>query len=558
MIHTARSAGSGRLLLAAAKERVECGDGRGRELLSSRFAGPILVAIEIGHPVGDLFGGRARLLCGGRIRSGLRRYRRGERHSGDECRCNCPTPWMKSHFHVSLANVQANFDRVRGPQSAWGRFRNLTSNGRGRHNLILPLRPAAALDSRTLALDSSMKLAVLGTDRDLLALAEAALAAGHSIVWLGDIRPQDSETARRLVPGLEPSVDWESLLDHGLVDAVLVGRGTVSDDLKAEQLKRFVTDAVPTLVVHPATLSVLTFYELDMGRRESHAVVRQYNPLVGNPAVVELADRVRSGASEIGAVHQVVCQRFALDSGRDSVLRHLARDVELLREVAGEVRRVSAVGPSATDASYASLQVQLSGSGAATIRWSIVPTPGQASRVELTLIGERGTATLRLPPDRGPEAAGDRDGAGQLETDIGGRRESHQTQPWDAPQTAIDALAAALPSNATDQSAAASTWQDATVAMEIVDAIELSLQKGRTIEVIPQHLTEQLAFRGTMAAFGCGLLFVGLLVLVMAGVLGDVLDIPLMRYWPWALLAVLAVFLALQVVPWLSGKKSKG
>jgi predicted dehydrogenase len=76
-----------------------------------------------------------------------------------------------------------------------------------------------------------MKLAVLGTDRDLLALAEAALAAGHSIVWLGDIRPQDSETARRLVPGLEPSVDWESLLDHGLVDAVLVGRGTVSDDL---------------------------------------------------------------------------------------------------------------------------------------------------------------------------------------------------------------------------------------------------------------------------------------------------------------------------------------
>jgi predicted dehydrogenase len=443
-----------------------------------------------------------------------------------------------------------------------------------------------------------MKLAVLGTDWDLLALAEAALAAGHSIVWLGDARAEDLDAVRRLTPNLPVSADWESLLDHGLIDAVLVGRGTVTDDLKAEQLKRFVTDAVPTLVVHPATLSVLTFYELDMGRRESHAVVRHYNPLVGNSVVAELADWVRlsSGGtpraghpatgpaggrvgdgrgvydpnpprsspetpgrgtpmSEIGAVHQVVCQRFAADCGRDAVLRHLARDVELLRAVAGEVRRVNAVGPRATDATYASLQVQLSGAGAATVRWSIVPTPGSASRAELTLIGERGTATLRLPPDHSAFDGDKLTGAYQLETEVGGRRESHALQPWDAPRAAIDALGAALRANATDESAAASTWQDATVAMEIADAIELSLQKGRTIEVYPQQLTEQLAFRGTMAAFGCGLLLVGLFVLVVAGVLGDVLDVPLIRYWPWAMLVVLAMFLLLQVVPWLVGKK---
>ena len=270
-----------------------------------------------------------------------------------------------------------------------------------------------------------------------------------------------------------------------------------------------------------------------------------------------MADWVRaeSGGNQIGVVHQVVCRRFADDTARDAVLRFLARDVELLRAVAGEVRSVSAVGPRAADATYASLQAQLSGGGAATIRWSIVPAPGQASRVELALIGERGTATLQLPPDRGPPQADVHVKTGQLVIEISGQRNVSPIEAFDAPRKAVDALADALPANATDRSAAASTWQDATIAMEIADAIELSLQKGRTIEIHPQQLTEQLAFRGTMAAFGCGLLLVGLVVLFVAGVLGDALNVPLMRYWPWALLSVLALFLALQVVPWLAGKK---
>jgi hypothetical protein len=58
-----------------------------------------------------------------------------------------------------------------------------------------------------------------------------------------------------------------------------------------------------------------------------------------------------------------------------------------------------------------------------------------------------------------------------------------------------------------------------------------------------------------MAAFGCGLLMLGLVVLAVAGILGDALNVPLMHYWPWALLALLAVFLLLQTVPWLASKR---
>jgi hypothetical protein len=88
--------------------------------------------------------------------------------------------------------------------------------------------------------------------------------------------------------------------------------------------------------------------------------------------------------------------------------------------------------------------------------------------------------------------------------------------------------------------------------------VELSLQKGRTIEVHQQQLTEQLAFRGTMAALGCGLLTLGFLVLIATAMLGGIeslVEQPLMRPWPVVLLAVLAFFLLLQTVPLLAAKR---
>ena len=297
---------------------------------------------------------------------------------------------------------------------------------------------------------------------------------------------------------------------------------------------------MPVLAVHPVGTSVLTYYELDMARHEVHGILRHYSPLMGSPAVAELAEWVQAGNGEIGVVHQIICQRYLADCGRESVIRQLARDVEVLRAVAGTVRTVSAVGPRTSDASYASLQVQMTGAGSATLRWAVTPTTENEPRASYTLVGERGMSTLELPAEHA-----------RITTNIGGESHSYSTPPFDGPRTAIDRLAAALPANGTEQSEAASTWQAATSTMEIADTIELSLQKGRTIEVHQQRLTEQLAFRGTMAAFGCGLLLLMFFGLVVAGLVGDVLGVPLKDYWPIALLAVLALFLLMQAAPWL-------
>src|SRR4051812_12867191 len=124
-----------------------------------------------------------------------------------------------------------------------------------------------------------MKLAILGTDSEILALAAAARGDGHDIVWLGDVRPGDSAIAQ-FAPGLmDRAAEWELLLDRQIVDAVLVGKGTVSNDLRAEQIKRLVTEGMPLLVVHPVFDSVLSYYEVDMIRRESGAIVQHFNPV---------------------------------------------------------------------------------------------------------------------------------------------------------------------------------------------------------------------------------------------------------------------------------------
>lgn len=384
-----------------------------------------------------------------------------------------------------------------------------------------------------------MKLAVLGTDADVLALVAAALSAGHQVVWLGDVRPQDRDQLQSIVPRFRVSEDWESLLDHRLADAVIVGHGEAAEALRAEQLKRLAADIMPVLAVHPIGTSVLAYYELDMARHEVHGILRHYAPLADSPALAILSDWVASGSGPIGAVHQIVLQRSLDDCGRESIIRHLARDAETLRTVAGGIRSVSAVGPRAADASYASLQVQMTTPGTTTLRWAVTPAPHGVSSATLQLIGERGVAEFDL-------ATGDR-----LTTTIAGHTESQPLPPFDAPRAAIDSLAASLSANGTAGAEAASTWQAATAAMEVVDTIELSLQKGRTIEVHQQRLTEQLAFRGTMAAFGCGLLLVTFFVLILAGVVGDVLGLPIRQFWPIILLAVLAIFLLMQALPWI-------
>jgi hypothetical protein len=395
-----------------------------------------------------------------------------------------------------------------------------------------------------------MRIAILGTDADILRLAAAS--HGHEIVWLGDVRPVDAVVISRIAPGLvDRKQDWELLLDRDIADAVLVGRGTAAGELRAEQLKRLATEAVPLLCVHPVIDSVLTYYELDMIRRETGGILRHYNPLVGHPILLEIAAWIRDGHPAIGKIHQLTCERRMADTARQNVLAPLARDIELVAAAAGDIRRVSAFGPQGDATSFASLQIQMTSDSPASLRWSVGSRATDGDTLAATLVGERGSVTLHVRDD-----ADSNEPIWQLETMAEGSSDQQPLQAYDAPRAAIEELALAAAANS-DQRADVSTWDVATRAMEVVDAVNLSLEKGRTIDVFQQQLTERLAFRGAMAALGCGLLLVGFAVVLLVTVLGGAEGAAgqrLVPFWPAALLAVLAFFLLLQAIPFLASK----
>jgi hypothetical protein len=201
---------------------------------------------------------------------------------------------------------------------------------------------------------------------------------------------------------------------------------------------------------------------------------------------------------------------------------------------------------------------------ASSVRWSVGSRSNHGNALETTLVGERGSVTLHAW-----DAATNDFPAWRLTTTADGQRNEQTLQPSDAAKIAIDRLAAAIAekkrsSNLSEATisvpAAGSTWEAATRAMEVVDAVTLSLEKGRTIDVFQQQLTERLAFRGAMAALGCGLLLVSFFVIVVITLLGGAEGAggqPLAPFWPLALLGVLAFFLVLQAVPLLASKAKK-
>lgn len=399
-----------------------------------------------------------------------------------------------------------------------------------------------------------MHLAILGTDADTVSLAARARELGHQIDWCGDVRPEDSDAIGHFVADSAHTEQWELLLDRATFDGVLVGNGTAPPGLRAEQLKRLAAEGMPLLVVHPIFESVLPYYEIDMTRRETGAMVQHFNPLVPNSAAAQLGEWITSGHPVIGPIHQLTCERRVASPTRANVLSAIARDVELLAAVAGDIRRVSAIGPPTLDSSFVSLQIQMTSTRVLSLRWSVGSRLPVGAVMELVLLGERGTILLRERSAKDSQAT-----SWELETSTNdGEQRAETIESADPAGGAIKRFAAAISEPDSAVRSAASTWEAATRTMEVVDAVELSLQKGRTIEVFQQQLTEKLAFRGTMAALGCGLLliafFAALAVAVLGGAEGMVGE-KMLPAWPLLMLGVLAFFLLLQAVPLLVAKK---
>jgi hypothetical protein len=381
-----------------------------------------------------------------------------------------------------------------------------------------------------------MEFALLGSDYESISLATAAVAQGHQIVWGGDTGWARQQYELAWLPTEDQADLWESLLDYHLCDGVIVGRGDAASELRVEQVNLLVKTGITLLTTFPLVDSVLSYYEIDMAREESGALLRHFNPAVERQPIVEqCAHWVRAGHPQLGTIEQVAWERPLAQRSQEQVLWHFARDAQLLCQVAGQLNRLGALGSPDEAATYAGLSVQLLGKRKLPVRWSVGPVE-KSEHPRLLLIAEQGTLTVHF--DESGRAI-------QSQINHAGHSESTPLDPVDPAALAFTGFVEAIQHGGHRRS----TWSDALRAMELADTIEISLRRGRMIDVHHQQLTEELAFKGTMSAAGCGVLLVLPPLLLLAGWLAELLGLPVAHYWPHALLALLAAFLLVQLVP---------
>jgi len=386
-----------------------------------------------------------------------------------------------------------------------------------------------------------MRFALLGADEESLQLTEVAMAAGHQLVWCGDVGVAvRGGTADHLLAAdylqEDQAEQWEVLFDPHFCDAAILGQGCSAPAMRAEQLGQLSKNGIAVLATFPLVESVLSFYEIDMARSESGAVLHHFNPLVQQQPILEqLCAWVRDGHPHLGAVEQIVWERPLGDRSRERVLWHFARDVELLDLVAGRLDRLGALGSPNEEVTYRGLSVQLLGASQVPVRWSLGPVQ-QSDAPRLILVAQQGKVTAEF------SSVGQ---TTQLETLQEGTTRSMTVNSTPAASVALEHFVAAVETG----DSASSTWPSALRAMELTDTIEISLRRGRMIDVHPQQLTEELAFKGAMSALGCGVLIAVVPLLLSIGWLAEQIGIPVAGYWPHVLFALLALFLVLQLVP---------
>lgn len=412
-----------------------------------------------------------------------------------------------------------------------------------------------------------MKIAILGCDTDVERLVRAAVHdRRHDVVALL-AADEWRERLRPLVPRAVWSNEWESLLATTDVDAVVVGR---ERDAGAgpEALKKLVQAGVPLLVIHPVGDPLLAL-ELEMIRRDGQGPLVAHYPGCRHPAIGLLRSWIVAGSEgPLGAVEQIVFERSLSNRQRSSVIFQLARDADIVRTLLGNISKVNAMGPSPDAETWNNLSVQLAGreegGGAALARWSVEPAEGE-SRGRLTLIGVRGRAVLSMPSS-----------PSQWSLEVAGDPDSPREWPaWDGEAAALDLLDQTRRGGACEPD-----WTAVCRDLEAADTVELSLRRGRLIELHHETVTEEDTFKGVMAALGCLLLMLVPLVLVVAAMLEGLTSRPRISasapsvsvaraedatggavaspetdrresarpIWPFFLLAPLLVFLTLQVL----------
>ncbi|TSA06652.1 MAG: hypothetical protein D4R77_05855 [Planctomycetaceae bacterium] len=412
-----------------------------------------------------------------------------------------------------------------------------------------------------------MKLGVLGIDRSIAAVVAAAHRAGDTISLVCDVEGNSHND--EMFKGVPVDSDWEALLDEHRCDAVLVGARGWSD-VRAEGVRKLVQAGRHLIVSHPVELSMLWCYELDMIRQDSKSRIIPCLSDRLHPFLRILQQQMEAslaGVSPLGDIEGLSIERRSESRSKDSVLRHLARDVDLIRALAGDPARLSTFGDADPTKAWSTLAVQFTGPAHVTARWQIQGLEFADQQIKNTTFSatirvtfQRGICTIDIPSSRhaigtwrmsSPDSTSPNNQSilQSLDFDSGAAILQILKNSDLHPHTKI--------SLNLDDSLSPATWSDACRAIELAETVPRSLDRNRSIELHREEFSEIGTFKGTMASLGCGLVLIVLGVLFVATLLGAIAREAgwewaewIAGIWPQVVLSILGMFLALQILPW--------
>lgn len=395
-----------------------------------------------------------------------------------------------------------------------------------------------------------MRFVLLGTDPELSPLlAWIARHPEHELAALAAVPGATLGSLQKLFPTAQLLDAWEQLLEPaqtgGAWDALLLGRTLRTDD-QERALRRLARQGQPIIAAHPALESLLAAYELEMFQRERQAYLAPWMPLRNHPLVTQFAAWLKDEKlSPIGQIDRLVLTRQETDRSRSAVLGDVARDLDLIRSLAGEVSGVLAVGngiatSEQSERSYAALGLQLTLESPLLVRWGIEPAT-EGDRAELQLHGREGRLEWQLP------TFGD-DGVCHLQAQ--GKKTTISHDAW-----SYAAAAEVFMTQVLAREPLSPNWNDAARSIELTDAVERSLRRGRKIEVRVEESDDIGNFKGIMASVGCGILMFGLFLMGLCIVSAVIFRAAgwerganaLNLAWPWILLVMSAAYLGLQL-----------
>ncbi len=302
----------------------------------------------------------------------------------------------------------------------------------------------------------------------------------------------------------------------------------------------------PIVLSHPVNLSVMAHYEIEMLAVEADAVIVPTWPLQRYAAFAETLASVASSGSNSrqitspAAGRQIRVSRSTSEQSHEGILRLFAQDMASLRPFVGDLTNVVGLCSPGGGKAALPINVQMTSKTGTLVQWSASPS-GQESAETITIDSAAGGATLVLSP-----ASSQRTAAGS-----GGRR----IYEYDTESAmSIDKLVDDLQSAGFDRR----RWEDITRSLELAEALEKSVRKGRLVQLSYESRGEVSAFKATMVSAGCALLVAApVLLLVSAGLVwlarkqGWTRLAAVLQWLPQGLLLLLVGFLLIQLLRFL-------